>query len=156
MYCKKCGTYIDGESELCPACKAQEDFNFDNNTTVVDNTPTYTEEEKYNDRRAGLKGGIAGCILGFIGSIITGIALGLVEFFPVPSIIFILISVALNVISLIKGIQSIKTFINFSKQGKAKPIATLILGIVSLAFSIENFILIFFIFLILIAILMML
>ena len=62
MYCKKCGTYIDGESELCPACKAQEDFNFDNNTTVVDNTPTYTEQEKYNDRRAGLKGGIAGCI----------------------------------------------------------------------------------------------
>ena len=153
MYCKYCGTYVEGESDVCPNCKSKENLN---NNALIDNTPTYTEQEKYNDRRAGLKGGIAGCILGFIGSITSGIALGLVEFFPVISIIFVLISIALAIVSLLKGIQSIKTFISFSKQGKAKPIATLILGIVSIVFSAENLIYAFITFLAAIAILIML
>ena len=129
MYCKKCGTYIDGESELCPACQAQEDFNFNNNTNVTNNEPIYTEEEKSKDRRAGLSTAITGCVFGAVSSFLVGIGMGLIEVAPAVGIIFSLIAVVFSVLALVKGIQSIKTFINFSKQGKAKPIATLIVGI---------------------------
>ena len=46
---------------------------------------------------------------------------------------FILISVAPIVLSIVFGIKSIKTFSINKKEGKAKPIATLILGIAGLA-----------------------
>jgi hypothetical protein len=129
MYCKKCGTYIDGESELCPACKAQEDFNFDNNTTVVDNTPNYTEQEKYNDRRAGLKGSIISTIFGEVGFSLVYIAMIVVALEPVVSLFFMLASIPFTIIALIKGINCIKLFKRHCKEGRSKPIATLVLGI---------------------------
>ena len=156
MYCKKCGTYIDGESELCPACQAQEDFNFNNNTNVINNEPIYTEEEKSKDRRAGLSTAITGCVFGAVSSFLVGIGMGLVEVAPAVGIIFSLIAVVFSVLALVKGIQSINVFKDSTKTGKAKPIATLILGIVSVVFAAENFLMIFITILSLIAILMML
>ena len=126
MYCKKCGTYIDGEETLCPACQAQEDFN---NTTVVDVTPVYTEEAKSKDRRAGLAGAIVSAVLGVLGFIFAYIGLIFAGYLPIVTIVFIITAIPLSIVALVKGISSIKLFKRHCKEGKAKPIATLIVGI---------------------------
>ena len=126
MYCKYCGTYVEGESDVCPNCKSKENLN---NNVFVDNTPTYTEQEKYNDRRAGLKSSIISTIFGEVGFALVYIALIVVALEPVVSLFFMLASIPFTIIALIKGINCIKLFKRLCKEGRSKPIATLVLGI---------------------------
>ena len=146
MYCKYCGTYVEGESDVCPNCKSKENLN---NNALIDNTPTYTEQEKYNDRRAGLKGSIISTIFGEVGFALVYFAMMALE--PVVSLFFMLASIPFTIIALITGINRIKLFKRLCKEGRSKPIATLILGIngvVMVGLSLFVVFLAFFIFLI--------
>ncbi|MBO5286400.1 MAG: hypothetical protein J6B16_05840 [Clostridia bacterium] len=143
MYCKKCGQYTDNEDGLCASCKAQDDFGFEN-TTTVNNEPVYTEAQQSEDRRLGLKTGIISAIFGFISTVFSGIASGIVAALielgdfgmAIPvGIVLSIPAIVFGIIALIKGINCIKTFIRSCKAKKAKPIATLILGIVAIDFA---------------------
>ena len=132
MYCKYCGTYVEGESDVCPNCKSKENLN---NNALIDNTPTYTEQEKYNDRRAGLGGAIASCVMGFVGYIIAIMACIFSVTIPGIGILFIITCITLGVISLVKGIASVQLFKANCKLKKSKPIATLVVGIHGICFA---------------------
>ena len=132
MYCKKCGKFTYNQDGLCEDCKTKESVNTTNN---VDTPPVYTEEEKSADRRLGLGGAIASAVMGFVAFIISYISIFLSALIPVLSLILMVAVIVLGILSLTKGIKSITIFIKNGKEKRARPIATLIVGIGGIVFS---------------------
>lgn len=138
MYCKKCGKFTDNQDGLCEDCKTKESVNTTNNVdtlNTVDTPPVYTEEQKSADRRLGLGGAIASAVMGFVAFIISYISIFLSALIPVLSLFLMVAVIVLGIISLTKGIKSITIFIKNGKEKRARPIATLIVGIGGIVFS---------------------
>jgi len=81
----------------------------------------------------GLGKAIAALIMSNVGFFVGYFSIFFAIFAPGLGILMLLGGVALAVVSLIFGIKCIKTFTTFSRAGLKKPVATLVMGIISLA-----------------------
>ncbi len=155
MFCSKCGKKIDYDAVVCNECSGTQGF-FANEDTM----PTIEEKPK-TSRNLGLGGAIAGAVLGYIalafGAVgmcyaIIGAIMKFTAFEPIDpdvtsigaiflkiGIVFSLITLIFAFISLSKGVKSIKLF----KASRPRPIATLVLGIMSLDYSVASLLFIF-------------
>ena len=139
MYCKKCGKFIETDAELCADCMAKEQAN-NQQDYYFEPQPAPAQPAPAQSGVPGLGKAITSAILGTVGfyfiyfALILGLELASVMSVGVV-VVFMLISIALGIISLIFGIQSIKTFVREKNSGRRKPIATLILGICGLSFG---------------------
>ncbi len=148
MYCRKCGKEIFYDAPICKECEEAElFFNFNEQ-------PINFEQEPVGDRKEGFGKALTATILGALAFFISAIAFGvfsvLVEEYYSTSyyydataigsivavgVVFSLIATGLAIPALILGIKSIKVFKLAVNEGRVKPIATLILGIVGVATS---------------------
>lgn len=105
--------------------------------TAPVNAPAATPEDPTN-KMYGFGKALTATILGVIGFFFSifafafsltgmGVIIAFVLFYPG--------AIAMSVIALVFGIKSIKSFASRSKQNCAKPVATLVLGIVGLAWA---------------------
>ena len=147
MFCSKCGKKIDYDAVVCNECSGNQSF-------FVEEVQKPTMEEKpKTSRNLGLGGAIAGAVLGYIALIFSAIGMcysmvGVIAFiigtaegpedilmigetFFVVGIVFGLVGFIMSIVSLKKGIASIKLV----KKSSPKPIATLVLGIVSVDYA---------------------
>lgn len=147
MYCRKCGKEIFYDAPICKECEEAElFFNFNEQ-------PINFQQEPVGDRKEGFGKALTATILGVIAVFISAIAFGVVTalieqytanyYYDTTAIgsivavgvVFSLIAVGLSIPSLILGIKSIKVFKLAVNEGRVKPIATLVLGIVGVATS---------------------
>lgn len=139
MYCNNCGREIRENELFCPACgKENSPLDVFEIKAEPIHEVTYTEEEKSRDRRCGLGKAITGAALAlvsffvsYIGFVVSAVMSITYEVSP-AGIIFCLGGLAISIISIVFGAKSIGTFKRLSNEGRAKPIATLIIGIESL------------------------
>ena len=153
MYCQKCGKENDNGELLCNDCLKK---------MVVEVAPVEAmgKEEIEEARKVGRKTALASTIVSNASIFAMLIAffifvMGVIFCFPshieeVPSTyaegitmfvvgtILFFASIAGLVVSLVLGVKSINVYRTVVAEGKPKPIATLILGIVGLASSIEG------------------
>ena len=98
-------------------------------------------EAKPKTRMKGFGAALASAILATIAMVILGIGYGLLlADIKLIGLIVMAIFFAMMVVSLVLGIKSILTFKNVVRAKNPAPIATLILGIYSLAMSVEGFV----------------
>ena len=149
-YCTKCGRMTDGSSELCENCRNEELIFGDETATATE--VTVDDYKKKVGRMDGFGKALTSAILGNVANSILGSGLGLTTGSSDASFLVFSFVMALApmIIAIIFGIKSIKTFVRNKKMGLAKPIATLILGIVGLASAVLE-ILLFFVLIIFIA-----
>lgn len=143
MYCCKCGKEIPSGT-LCPECAAQNQAQY-----VPPYTPPYTPHVRQapdysyingqpnwmpepNNRMFGFGKALASTIMSSIGFVFAYIGLFLMIWEDEAAAAFILLSIPLVIIPLVFGISSIKLF-SSRKNFCAKPVATLVLGIVGVA-----------------------
>ena len=150
MFCKKCGKFIDYDSDVCNECH-------DNN--VADTIPVVatTDEapKKPEGRRTyGLGLAIAGAAIGLFSAIFSciayvfslvvsvlktedysqvGVTLADLDALGILSYVFAVFGIILAIPAIIFGAVSIKRFFVKKKLGEVKPIPTLIIGIVTVA-----------------------
>ena len=110
------------------------------NTGYAQYQNPYTEQpapvQTGNPRMIGFGKALTSTILSFFGYIFSYVALLLaVDGEPAGGLVMLLIALGMSIPALILGIQSIKTSARVASQGLPRPIATLVLGIVGLAFS---------------------
>ena len=136
------------EDYFCPACGA-ENFGtvYDSpNENVYENTyygyseqrPVFSEEEQSKDRRYGLGGAITAAVMAAVSTFMLFIALVLGELgeSTAATVINFLMAVP-GVLALVFGFRSITAFRKNVSEGRAKPIATLIMGIVGATTGID-------------------
>ena len=134
MYCKKCGKFVEGESDLCENCRQAPTYA---PTTVIPPQPVNNGFKKALASTIVSAGGVIAVIVGYCLCVISTI--DRVNYYISASaanftltffgILFMLGAITAGILSLIWGIQSIKKFIELKRAGYKKPIATLILGI---------------------------
>lgn len=155
MYCRKCGKQIDYDSDFCYECQGIPN-------PAYGYTPIYTQPqpvEQAGSLMTGFKKALTGAILGTVAMIISlavffVMVIGAVEIeetgrtevLPI-SIILFLGSIAMSIVGLVMGIQSIKCFIAEKRAARKKPFPTLGVGIEAISvaaftlfWSIYNFI----------------
>lgn len=128
-YCRKCGKWIETEDLYCDDCR---------NAEIIfgDVLPPEKPVDR-GSRMDGFPKALASTIVSAAVFIIMIVCFvlsavdGSVAFY----ILGIMISLGGSIVSIIFGVKSIVTFANNAKQGKLKPIATLICGIVGCAMS---------------------
>ena len=157
MYCRKCGKQIDYDAHLCKEC--QEEVI---NASLVEKETVVKAPEKVvvvqkpasvGSRMEGFGGALTSTILGVVAFILAYVALifliagfnggyydgleGGVYFSGIFSVgvFFMILALVLGIVSLVLGIKAIKRFRRQSREGKVKPIATLILGIAGVGWS---------------------
>lgn len=165
MYCNKCGQEIDPNIGYCKSCEQNETFfskseNVEQPSTQPQQTQTpNTQPVQPGDKKFGFKKALAATILGVIGNSVMSIAMGIAAGFVeqtalldalelasfaligiVLTSLFLIVGAVLEIIALVLGIKSIITFVQRKKSGYAKPIPTLILGIVGTASAAVSFI----------------
>ena len=162
MFCRFCGKQIEDGSAFCAGCgaKIEKEEKVAEPSVVEEKKetePFFFEEEKAqpiapvaNPRMEGFGKALTGTILSFVGMVFFFIACTLIagaetyeydyyygysysyvyEEDLIASLFFVIGAIVLGIISVVFGAKSIATFKRTQGQ---KPIATLILGIVSLA-----------------------
>ena len=147
MFCSKCGKKIDYNAVVCNECSGNQSFFVEEAQNPV------VEEKPKTTRNLGLGGAIAGAVLGYIALIFSAIGMcysivGVIAFiigtaegpediliigvtFLAIGVVFGLVGLIMSIVSLKKGIASIKLV----KKSSPKPIATLVLGIVSVDYA---------------------
>ena len=139
MYCKNCGRELRPDTIFCSACghQVQEIHQY----TPANTVPEYTDEEKSRDRRRGLGKAIVGTVFSLVSVFLLVFgcmfyAIGL-EYYDedviFAGLFFMMTALPLSIISIVFGAKSIGAFKRNGREGKARPIATLILGIESLS-----------------------
>lgn len=158
MYCTQCGKQID-ERIICEDClkKQQEEQEAHSQVDNENTQPVFDSNDQpsispVGNKKAGLTKAIIGTVLSVLSVIFTYVALSFLgvlaeaismdtitmevyETFIVISNIFAILSLPCSIIGLIFGIKSIKVFRHEKSTTGTKPIATLILGIVSTLYS---------------------
>jgi len=156
MYCKKCGKEMRREDYFCPTCGAE------NFTTVydapradagntygsyADNTAqraTYaynyrSEEEREADRKRGIGGAIVSVIMaGATMFVLMILLMTMATENLVLMGVFLLLSLATGIVGLVFGLKSIFTFRTMVREGRAKPVPTLVMGIIGTAIGAET------------------
>ncbi|MBR2988204.1 MAG: hypothetical protein IKC64_00600 [Clostridia bacterium] len=158
MYCRRCGRRMDYDAPICKEC--EEELNSARARVSV--TPTQDEQNARpiytnapaGDAKEGFGKALAATIMGGISIFVFIISIALMYevsvaylnsiaygdtgiYFAGLSVGFVLLlaSLGLAIPSLIMGIQSIKCFVNAKKEGRVKPVGTLVCGIIGLASS---------------------
>lgn len=155
MFCTQCGKEIENGT-ICEECaeklslmKETTSLNEENGETPVVFVEQPTIQAPVGNRKAGLTKAIVGAVIGFIALMIVSIGSGLLsgalELAALGEIsvqdydIIFGLSMVVSVVGLlaciptiILGIASIKTFLREKRETNTKPLATLIVGIVSL------------------------
>lgn len=136
MYCRKCGKQIDYDEPICNECREAEIF-FDDSVNNDFSQPVGDPKEGFG---LALASTIIGAITLFIIitaiTIITDILVGTI--YNVSAGISSIISTLClggAIPALIFGIKSIKCFIAAKRDGRIKPVATLVCGIIGLVLS---------------------
>ena len=149
MYCRKCGKQIDYDAPICKECEETEIYfgNPETDTQPIAETKFEEKPAPQGSRKEGFGGALTATILGSISFIISIIAMSLASvaielslYYDVTglvifTIVFTVISLGCAIPSMILGIKGIRCFIKAKNQGKIKPVATLVLGIVGLVSS---------------------
>lgn len=117
MICKHCNNEVE-EGQFCPKCGAP----LENASEVAKTTDI--------DNRYGFKGGLASTIMEASAFIFSFIAIAACAFSPAVGIILAIACITVSIIGLVKGIKAIKAFAYAKRTANAKPVATLVLGIV--------------------------
>ena len=156
MFCRKCGKQI-AEGTMCDDCARAEFYaqqpqqppqqpNYSQPNYSQPNysqpyaqpqaqpKPQYTREPDPQNKMYGFGKALTGTILAFVSIIIPYLSLGVMFDSPELGIVLMLMALPCAIIGLVFGIGSIKTFMR-RKNGCAKPIATLILGIAALSLA---------------------
>lgn len=155
MYCRKCGKKIDYDAEICVECQENEELFTRTDESASDFAPKYecpvqqpcaSDDADNGSRMYGFGLALAAVIvaqfaLGFISGIFPEIG----ESGWLTAVVLLPLPIGMSVFTLIAGIGSIKKFVACSKQGKVKPIPTLVLGIAAVVLSGLNFLLLSFI-----------
>ena len=134
MYCTKCGKQIDYDAEVCNECKAAETARNENDYNPFEEPPIGVPTDADN-RMFGFGKALASTIIAVVNLIFSFIAMAVSLEEPDAGIVLILMGIAMFVVSLIFGIKSITTFKRRCRENCAKPIPTLILGIVGIVVS---------------------
>ena len=152
MFCSKCGKKIDYDAVVCNECSGNQSF-------FVEEVQKPTVEEKPKTSRSlGIGNAISGAVLGYVALIFSAIGMcysivGVIAFiigiaegpediliiggaFLAIGVVFGLVGLIMSIVSLKKGIASIKLV----KKSSPKPIATLVLGIVSVDYAVAGLI----------------
>ncbi len=159
MYCTRCGKQIDYDAIVCNECLEKEKLEKDSQieTEAPKAEQEYREVPRYqynvpeeeaealsdtsNPRMFGFGKALTSTILGFVGWIVSYIALivcavAISEDDAIAAgLVLNLLASGLSVPSLILGIKSVIGFKSRASRGAVKPIPSLILGIVGLSFS---------------------
>lgn len=148
MFCTNCGKPTEGDSTLCSSCiavmRAQEEnkapeVEIQNQpapqayeaTPIAETVYRYASEPAPSNQKLGLGPAIAATVISEVGALMAYIFFLVSTYVPVAGILLSLfIAIPMAIVALILGIKSI--ICAKSAVGK-KPIATLILGIVSVA-----------------------
>ncbi len=152
MFCRFCGKELEDDSVFCGNCGApvgKEKAPVKKEQEVVEpffvkeepapvREPFFAEEKPLpavNPRMVGFGKALTGTILSFVGMVLFFIIFEIILWACcyddyMAAFVLLLGTIALGVVSVVFGVKSIKTFKNAQGQ---KPIATLILGIISLA-----------------------
>ena len=159
MYCRKCGKQIDYDAEFCKDCQEMESFfaepkEYSPQWQTMAQAPVQPALE--GNKKEGFGKALTSTILGGIAYFIIMIAYGIIlaaaeeisdggynyyetheelMFAVGVAVVFMLISLAVAIPSLILGIKSIKCFFRQKRAGKVKPVPTLVLGIVGTVMS---------------------
>ena len=143
MYCKKCGKLLPGEADLCRDC-------FDQANKAAQQTPYYGRPPVVavpvdrDNRMYGFGKALASTIMS--ESAFIAVIFSFVFFFemiatdagPIEIMTAFVSYVALFaviVVALVFGIRSISTYSRRSREGCAKPVPTLVLGIIGVVSS---------------------
>ncbi|MBO5224620.1 MAG: hypothetical protein J6C23_08940 [Clostridia bacterium] len=163
MYCRKCGKFFDGNAEICAECARAERI-AEKEYAKKNKSDADTEAIIVKDGcvEKGKRIGIAGVVIGSIGWIVICIAcfIYLFELFAIEKpglseyeviaqakrfthmasgLIFTCwAGVVIVIPSAVSGITSIKKFVELNRKG-VRSVATLVLGIISLAISVTVF-----------------
>ncbi len=160
MYCRKCGKQINYDAPYCLECQEMDALFI---TPEEEQAKQRTQESAYTaapayqpapqplqgDRKEGFGKALASTILAVVSYFLVCIALGVIGALDTYSyygysyasdewaaaMVFMLMSIGTAVPALIMGIQSMKCFFRQKREGKVKPVATLVLGIVGMATS---------------------
>ena len=152
MYCRKCGKYIyNSDAMYCEDCEEMDSFFGESKN--AEETPSYTyQRPSYNpaptrvepvysapkgNRKEGFGRALASTILSTISFVLAAAAYVYVldtSMIGTAVILFIL-ALASAIPSLVMGIKSINCFKAACREGRVKPVATLVLGIVGLSMS---------------------
>lgn len=140
MYCRKCGKQIDYDAPICNECRDAEIFFGDSSNKDF--------SQPIGDRKEGFGQALASTIIGAITFFISLIAMTIITIAieeitygyngggSIGISIFLAVSCLGGAIpAMIFGIKSIKCFIAAKRDGRIKPIATLVCGIVGLVLS---------------------
>ena len=146
MYCNKCGRNL-GDLSACPDCdvtfgkttgSGYDESSFGASTDGFYSVPYNTEPintmPEPKNRMYGFGAALTSIILSFVAYIFAyvGLVMGTVE--PISFFVASVFATPLTIVSIVLGIKSIKVFIA-RKATCAKPIATLICGIVGLGWA---------------------
>ena len=160
MFCRKCGKEIDYDAEFCKECQEMENFFaepkpepdfFGQDQPQVPVQPVVTGNRKEGFGKA-LTSTILSTIAYFVAMIAYGIIIAAMEevdggYYNAEvdhealmmvvglGVVFMLAALALAIPALIFGIKSIKCFCRAKREGRIKPIPTLVLGIIGVATS---------------------
>ena len=146
MYCNKCGKYIEYDAPICRECEANEaaqapkkDYYIDENINAYDGEVEIEPADAHN-RMYGFGPALTSTILSFVGFIFSYISLfGFVFEEMAVSLVLILFGIGFSIPSIILGIKSIVTFVRRKREGAAKPIPALVLGINGAIFAGTSF-----------------
>lgn len=134
MYCSKCGKQIDYNATVCNECNAAGGGYYYYGTTPAA-TPAQPVTPVPSTRMVGFGKALTGTILGFVGIYFAAFAMAFAVLSPVAGVVPNIFGITLGVLSLVFGIQSIKTFKALKNGPGGSPIATLVLGIASTVFA---------------------
>ncbi len=150
MYCKKCGKKLDYDGDLCEECRNRELVYGDEEKKAETETTSTTYDPfdepsvgvnpasgngnaayvpDNGDRMHGFGKALTAAILSEVAVVFAYLGVYACILSVALGVFLILATIAMAVISLVFGIQSIKTFVADKNAGKVKPIATLVCGI---------------------------
>ena len=129
-YCRKCGRRIETEDELCENCRNAE--------LIFGEAPFSEKPVDRGNRMDGFPKALASIILGVAAIVIAVVNMALIGIVLAGGgvgsaiglgVFGILLSLSGIVVSIIFGVKSIVKFVDSTRRGKIKPIATLVCGI---------------------------
>ena len=153
MYCRKCGRRIDYDALICRECEEEQRRSAESQQ-VEQTVNASVRPAPVGNRKEGFGKALASTIMGSVSFFVFIIALvvmsvasalyissttyyGTSGYTAGMLIGFVLLfaSLGVSIVSLIFGIQSIKCFVKAKNEGRAKPVATLVCGIVGIVMS---------------------
>ena len=149
-FCQKCGKKLDYDGDLCEECRNRELVYGDEEKKAETETTSTTYDPfdeppigvnpasgygnsayvpDNGDRMHGFGKALTAAILSEVAVVFAYLGIYACILSVALGVFLILATIAMAVISLVFGIQSIKTFVADKNAGKVKPIATLVCGI---------------------------